>query len=258
MHHRPNTGILLLPLVLIGAWPNRLPAQPQIISEDKAWAQILLRVPKKLDGELSHRIGEIDRVCGLSQQQKEKLRLMGQGDIKRLTNQLRTTEGVEPALLERLVDMTIDAGYFHDGTLFRRSISHVLDAKQRELLGRVVSEDHRKRQERITNSILSVPGKLMPEEREQIIAILKTIPLPERADRNGTNFATLQLAVIANQHPDRLKSEFFKHMLSFYPKQISAIEAFFVRIGYLPAEDEKCSAPEASKKPPAKDAAKPN
>jgi hypothetical protein len=101
----------------------------------------------RLDARLGSKIASIDRVCQLSDAQKQKLELAGRGDIKRLfdfvdSQQLPVEEGVvrdEKKLRERSSLLNADAdalrlalarGAFEDSSLFAKTLKTTLTAEQ--------------------------------------------------------------------------------------------------------------------------------
>lgn len=107
---------------------------------------------RRFDELLAVQIDEIDRTCHLSDVQKTKLRLMGMGDVKRvfeayekakqqfnlLGNDIQQLQDVAP--LVRPVMEAAQAGPFQAGSLFAKSLRHVLTDEQFARYDAVVRE----------------------------------------------------------------------------------------------------------------------
>jgi hypothetical protein len=97
---------------------------------------------RRQESLLTLKVEDVDRVCRLSAQQKQKLLLTGQGDIKRffdryeiLKEKCRTLMGANPDLNAVLQEtspmaMTLTLGLFGTGSLFHKSIGNVLSKPQ--------------------------------------------------------------------------------------------------------------------------------
>jgi hypothetical protein len=94
----------------------------------------------KLDTSLSVRIDEIARVCGLSEDQKRKLRLAGRGDIKRffdkvddLKHRLQASASEANANIWQEIQplqAEINAGLFGENSIYAKTIKRTLNDDQ--------------------------------------------------------------------------------------------------------------------------------
>jgi hypothetical protein len=95
----------------------------------------------RLDGVLSWEITEIDRVCHLTNDEKQKLRLAGQGDAKRLLDRAHALEAaLQSATGQPQIDkvvrewdslkLILTSGIFEEGSLFSKTRRQILTPEQ--------------------------------------------------------------------------------------------------------------------------------
>ena len=94
----------------------------------------------RFDAALAMRIEELERTCGLTENQKKKLKLAGRGDIKRVFDRVEEAkrkfqrnwndpnnniwEAIQPLQVE------INAGLFKEDSLFQKTIKNTLNSEQ--------------------------------------------------------------------------------------------------------------------------------
>lgn len=149
-------ALLCVVVIAFGARAQQRGQDGLVLNEEFLDQQVFRQVAnrgdrrQRLDRELQIRIDDIDRVCKLTAAQKEKLHLMGRGDIKRFFDDyelfrqkfgeinLKTTD----AGWEEKWQMVIpELSYFQQSframfgadSLFQKSLSNTLSAKQRML-----------------------------------------------------------------------------------------------------------------------------
>jgi hypothetical protein len=97
---------------------------------------------RRMEGLLALQLDEMDRACQLSDAQKQKLRLMGHGDIKRIfdtfdivkrrfnamENDMNRLQDIMPDLAP--VQASVQSGAFYGDSLLFKSLRHVLTAEQ--------------------------------------------------------------------------------------------------------------------------------
>lgn len=103
---------------------------------------------KRIDSQLKMRMNEINRICKLSSEQKQKLQLIASGDMQRFFDDF---EAVRTKVLKNQNDRNgvnniwqdisplqqkFNAGLFDDQSLFAKSIRGTLDDQQREAFDR--------------------------------------------------------------------------------------------------------------------------
>jgi hypothetical protein len=94
----------------------------------------------KLDSSLSLRVDDIERVCGLSEEQKKKLRLAGRGDIKRFFDKVEEIKrkyqhGQADAAVniwQEVVALQVELnhGLFGAGSIYAKTFRHTLSDDQ--------------------------------------------------------------------------------------------------------------------------------
>jgi len=143
----------------------------------------------RLDLELAALIAEVDHVCTLTEAQKDKLQLMGRGDIKHFFDRyepfkqkIQLIDQGAHNFLEKWVEIQPElnalrtsarAGLFNDDSLFGKLLSSTLTADQRALR-------HRAKIESAVNMLERHGIRLREEQRQELIALLKKQTKPFR------------------------------------------------------------------------------
>jgi hypothetical protein len=173
--------------------PNRWPDEQfehWVFNQDGGSAQ---RARQRFETLLSLQVDEIDRVCSLSPEQKTKMNLLGQGDIKKIF------DGYESAKLrfkqldndvQKLNEVMPDirgiqtpGSPFESGSLFAKAIKHTLTEPQRAQY-EALAKDRREFRHRAVIELAietleqSVP--LRDAQRQELIAVLVKETKPMR------------------------------------------------------------------------------
>jgi hypothetical protein len=147
----------------------------------------------KIESALLLRIDDVDRVCAVSESQKQKLRLAGQGDIKRFFDRVaeikrKAADGqsnpnqniwqeIQPMQVE------LNTGLFGDESLFGKTIKRTLDREQAAryegLLEKRRQVRHRATVEWFVVHVDKALG-LTDQQRTQFIELLVTLVPPPR------------------------------------------------------------------------------
>ncbi len=209
-------AITSLIISLLGPHLGMLAAQPPVRSDGEQYSEtrklrelgLPVELRNALNSALMAQITELDRVCQLTPEQRTKLRLMGQGDIKHFFDMVRDYKRPKEQ------DMTwfaltgmVEAGIFHDGSLFGKFIPKILSEKQLALRAPAVKEARRRRQEQATKLVLEALEQnqpFKPGEREQFVALLKEIPPPRTEGEVGLVYLLFRLAAKARTQPNKL------------------------------------------------------
>ena len=250
-HNRPLrqgavlSCILLAHLGLIGPEVGQLQSRPgDDYSESRKLESIGLPINlrDKMNSELMAEITELDRACHLSVEQRHKLRLMGQGDIKHYFALVRECqEGREVSLGPRYgLVLMAEGGLFHEYSLFGKSIRNVLDSKQQALREPLATAASRKLHDNAVNSLLRGLESIQPfaaGERDRYLALLKKVPPIVYAGDAGLLCLVLHLKAVARKHPDISPKGKHRDWLNGIDDRCKTLTPFLQEAGYLQLDE---------------------
>ncbi len=169
---------------------------------------------QRFDALLKLRIEEIDRHCGLVEEQKQKLHLMGCGEIKQifdsfdrakrqfklLNNDIQKIQQIQPFVQPI---QTAQQRLLQDGSLFAKSLRHILTQEQFARY-EVVERERREFQHRAQIELAvhtfeeSVP--LRDAQRRELIALLTKELKPVRTSGQYTFYVLMsRIALLPDQ-----------------------------------------------------------
>jgi hypothetical protein len=171
-------------------------------------------IRQKFDGLLKLRIEEIDGNCRLTDEQKQKLRLMGCGDIKQvfdsfekakrqfklLNNDVQKLQEVMP-LVQPV--QTAQHGLFQDGSLFAKSLRHTLTKEQfarYEVVDRARREFQHKAQIALAVHSLEESVPFRDAQRRELIALLAKELKPSRKSSENSFYILLSQIALLPEH----------------------------------------------------------
>lgn len=153
---------------------------------------------KRLDTMLGLQIDAIDRACNLTEAQKQKLQLAGRGDIKRffsrfedakrrfqlVKNDPNMAQGIHMEI--QPLQITLQAGLFHDTSLFAKSLRNTLSDEQfasYEALRRERQTFHHRAQVELAIALLEQSMPLESKRRRELVSFLlkETKPITKRS-----------------------------------------------------------------------------
>lgn len=150
---------------------------------------------KRLDTQLSLRIDELDRTCTLTEPQKKKLRLAGQGDIKRLFDEmneirkkfdkLRHDQNAVNQIFQEIqpLQTRINAGIFNPTSFYQKSVMKTLGPEQ---AAKVEQLDFERRKFRyhakiqLAMTMLDVAVPMRDEQRQKLIKVMQDDTRPPK------------------------------------------------------------------------------
>jgi hypothetical protein len=206
----------------------------------------------KLESALLLRIDDVDRVCAVSESQKHKLRLAGQGDIKRFFDRVaelkrKVVDGqnnpnqniwqeIQPMQVE------LNTGLFGDESLFAKTIKRTLDTQQAArydgLLDKRRQVRHRATAEWFVVHIDKALG-LNDQQRAQFIDLLVTlVPPPRKFGQGDYWYLMLQSARVPE---DKIKPIFDApqwRLLSRQFTQAKGMEPWLKQSGVIAGDGE--------------------
>ncbi len=186
----------------------------------------------KLDSALLLRIDDLDRVCGVSESQKQKLRLAGQGDIKRFFDRVadikRKLAGGQTDPNQNIwqeiqpLQIELNTGLFGDESLFAKTIKRTLDREQsaryESMLMKRRLVRHRATAEWFVVHVDKALG-LTEKQRQQFIDLLVTaVPPPQKFGQGDYWYFMLQSARVPQ---DKLKPIFDAPQWRLLSRQIN-------------------------------------
>jgi hypothetical protein len=220
---------------------------------------------QRLDSLLGLRIEEVDRASQLTDAQKKKLQLAGKGDMRRFFARYETVkkkfqlvkndqnkinqiwQDISP------LQMSLQAGLFHEDSLLVKSLPHTLTAEQFERYDAVARERrafrHRATIE-LTVALLEQNMPLRASQRSDLIALLTKQTKPARKSGQYEYYVIMvQLGRVpeVKLKPlfDTMQWQVVKHQLD----QLKRMEPFLRQSGEWPDGDDE--ADKADARPPA-------
>jgi hypothetical protein len=150
---------------------------------------------KRLESQLTLRIEELDRVCALTDIQKKKLRLAGQGDVKRLFDdmavirkkfdKLRNDQNAINQIFQEIqpLQARIAAGIFQSHSFYQKSVLKTLTAEQAAKLEQLDVERRKFRYHAkilLALTVMDAGVPLRDEQRQKLIKILQEETKPPK------------------------------------------------------------------------------
>lgn len=217
----PRLVALLACSVLLGASPAFSPilvAQDFEIGVDQFDSWIFNEhgnadsARKALESRIGLKIRRVEQSLMLNEDQKNHLRLAGQGDIKRFFTRvaharnkfrdlaLNQNNVNEAFMLARPLQQELRSGLLEDGSLFAKVLWTTLDSEQRELFKR--SEENRRRQQ-------------IEAHAKNYVAQLE-MQLPMTANQRD-QMVTLATAKLTKANPE---SQYFIHLMHYHMSKL--------------------------------------
>ena len=210
---------------------------------------------QNFDRLLERKIEEIDRECRLSDEQKQKLRLTGYGDIKQIFNCFEKAKRQfnlldnDPRKLGKLLPLilyiTTKDGPFHDGSLFSKSLAHTLTQEQfahYEIIDRKRREFEHRAYIELAVHIIEESEPLSDLQRRRLIALLNNKLKPVR---NSSCFKFyIFMSRISLLPEDEVKPLLTKTQWKVWTERFSYYKdlvATWHRLGNLPKEEAEPS-----------------
>jgi hypothetical protein len=186
---------------------------------------------KRFEAKLKLRIEEIDRNCQITEGQKQKLQLMGCGDIKQIFDAFEKAKHQFNLLdndVQKLQDIipfiqpiqAAQHNLFHDGSLLAKSLRHTLTKEQferYEVVDRERREFRHKAQIELAVHTLEESIPLRAAERRELLALLNKEIAPARKS-SQYGFYVL-MARIANLPDQKIKPLFTDTQWKLWEKQ---------------------------------------
>jgi hypothetical protein len=250
-HFRQGVSLVCFIVSLLGAYtalraaqqPGRQDAERSL--EEKKLAEIGLApdTRPKMIAALMTRTTEIDRVCQLSPEQKQKLQLMGQGDIKHYFDAVRAcrTDPNENSAPEILILLAQD-GLFQDSSLFCKSIPNVLNARQLALLAPTLQEARKRRQQKAIDFLMETLERDSPfegSERGKLAALFGEIPPSGNNGVGAAAYLALRICAMAERQGDRFPNAKRRNQLVQLASEVKGFEPALRQAGYFPADEDQ-------------------
>lgn len=176
---------------------------------------------KRLESQLALKIDELDRTCKLTDVQKKKLHLAGQGDIKRLFDdmiitrkkfdKLRNDQNAINQIFQEIqpLQMRISAGIFRSESFYQKSVSRTLSPEQAASLEKLDFDRRTFRYHAkilLALTVMDTGVPLRDEQRQRLIQLLQAETKPPKRFGQFDNFVVL--LQMAKLPPEKLKPIF--------------------------------------------------
>ena len=205
-----------------------------------------------LEKALSSKIAELDQVCKLTTEQKQKLQLVGLGDIHRFFRQIdelkkEIRSGAEsidlgnPSNRLRAFQMMFECRLITGNSLFWKSTPAILNDRQlAKYLPWKEKEGRRNREVAIDWILKSFADdlKLREEDRFQLRSVLlKEIPNCPMQGRYEMDCLIIQIGKLARLEPAKITVAKARVFFVDYAETFLTIEPALRQAGYFPSDD---------------------
>jgi hypothetical protein len=164
----------------------------------------------KLDSLLALRIDEVDRLCGLTDVQKQKLHLAGRGDVKRFFDRVEESKrkfasgqaGLNPNVWQELQPLQgeLNAGLFGEESLYAKMVKRILTAEQSARYDGLLRERrlarYRATIERFVAQVDKALGLTESQRRRYVEVLLSDTPPPRTFGLGDYWYLMLQSAAL--------------------------------------------------------------
>jgi hypothetical protein len=207
---------------------------------------------KRMDALLALQVEDLDRACKLTAAQKQKLLLMGRGDIKRFFDRYETLKqrfhGVkhDQQRLQQVwqdarpLQIAVQAGFFHDESLLHKALHRTLDAEQTARYDALLRERQAFRHRANIELTVTVLEQAMPlrdaQRRAFIEFLLKETKPPRRSGQYEFYVSMYQLGRLPEEKVKPLFNDAQWKVVSRMRDQYKGIEEFLKQHGLLPDE----------------------
>jgi hypothetical protein len=225
----------------------------------------LATIQRRMDSLLTLKIEEVHRTCLLTDDQKQKLRLAGRGDVKRffdrieekrrkyLNRQFAQNE-IGPVFQElQPLQTAMNAGLFHESSFFAKAVPRTLDEGQAERLAeaaRTKKADMYRSKVLLAVTTLGKTLGLNAEQRQKFTAVLVEETRPPKVFGQQDVYAVLYQA---SRLPEEKLRPIFDDaqwlVLSRHLTQAKSMEPFLKSNGYVPDDDGEPAGPKPGAAP---------
>lgn len=255
LHHADKLASLAIVGVTL-ACASATHAQNQFDLNEQTFNQWLYgnSRPVNVASELSAEIEGVDRVCNLTREQKEKLKLAGRGD------EVRFAERVAE-LRERLVGRSYDqneineiyqqvqplaqeyrAGVIGKSSLFYKVLKRTLEPEQQEKFEHVQAERRASRHAARIRLYIAQLERSCPLTHEQRTGLqeilLKETRPPSQASEYDSYVLMFQASKIPQERFEKLLDEAQLRIVKLQFQQGQGMEQFLKQQGLLPEDDQ--------------------
>jgi hypothetical protein len=209
---------------------------------------------QRLDALLTLHVDDIDRACKLTDPQKTKLQLAARGDVKRffdryeaVKRKFQLVKNDEHKMQEIWQDinplqLSLQAGLFHDDSLFYKSIRSTLSAEQAAGYEAIASERREFRHRATIELVVNTFEQNMPmrdEQRRELITRLAKLTKPSRKSGQYDYYVIMfQLARLPEEKFKPLFDELQWKAINRQRVQFKGMWQFLKQAGELPDEDD--------------------
>jgi hypothetical protein len=214
---------------------------------------------KRLETFLTLHADSVDRACKLTEAQKRKLLLAGRGDIKRFFDRYETVKRKfeqfknDPNKQQQMqqqvwqdaspLQVSLQAGLFHDDSIFAKSMRHTLNADQFTRYEALARDRRTFRHRANIESVVAIieqGAPLRAEQRQKLIALLASATRPARKSSQYEFYVVMyQIGRLPEEKIKPLFDNAQWRGLNRLLDQYKGIEQWLRQSGQLPAEDDE-------------------
>lgn len=205
---------------------------------------------QRVESQLTLQVAAVDKACGLTDAQLAKLRLAGQGDVKRFLDdvavarkkfmRVRRNRNAFNKIWQEIqpLQIRINAGLFGESSFFRKVVSRTLTDAQSSTYEQTLWERSQFRYTAKLQLVVAMMERNMPlraEQRERFIELLKTETKPPKAFGQYDYYVILyQLTRVPDEKLKPIFDAAQWKVLKQYTAQARAMEAWLKQQKILP------------------------
>jgi hypothetical protein len=212
----------------------------------------------RLESHLQLQLGELDRACGLSAAQKQKLLLAGRGDIKRLFDRVdekrkkfqlvKNDQNKIGEMYQEIqpLQAAVQSGLFGDGSLFGKTVRTTLMPEQAANYQAMIGDRRRFRYQAKVELAVSMwdnaVGLTAAQRRKLADLVLAETKPPTRFGQYDYYVVLYQAAKIPEAKISAILGEAQLRALKKQFQQAQGMEQFLERAELLPEDEERADA----------------
>lgn len=207
----------------------------------------------RLDSQLTLKVEEVERVCGMTEIQKKKLRLAGRGDVKRFLDRVeekrkkfqsvKNDQNKFQEFYQELQPLMLVAqmGPYGEGSIFAKTLRKTLDESQSARYETALRDKrlfrYRAKVHLVVANLDNAVAMNAKQRRRLLTLFLEETRPPAKSGPYDYYVAMLQASRLSR---DKLKPIFNDHqwrLMSQQFNQARGLEPFLAKNGFLPEEE---------------------
>jgi hypothetical protein len=209
---------------------------------------------RRFDSLLTLKIEDVDRTCGMTEDQKKKLRLAGRGDVKRFFDRveekrrkfqnLKTDPNKVGEIFQEIQPFrqTISSGVFGEGSFFAKTLRNTLTGEQAARYEKVVRDaqkfQYRARVDLVVTTLGNAAGLSADQRRRFKTLLLEETRPPKKFGQYDYYVVLIQASKLPQAKVRQIFDDAQWRVLSRQFLQVRGMERTLKNSGVLPDDEE--------------------